>query len=371
MLDGHHQPPPIHRAAPGLVRRVRRAAIPCCLLAAIAAPAHADDEPPPKASSPWILLPTFSNNPKLGAAAGVLGGYAHKFDAESKLSIFALNAQYTSTNSATVALIARTSFDADHQRLNAGAIVGKIKNDYDDYLGTGQPLKTEEDLRALFVRYLYRVEGDWFVGAQAVSTNYQVVGQTALDDDVLGLLGLNGFESAGLGLNLYHDSRDSLDSPRHGWLLNINNISYRQSLEGSADFDVYRLDYRHFWSHGDGHVFAIRQNNQWTVDAPLSAYAPVNLRGYTMGEYLGKYMSSIEAEERHRFADRWTATAFAGVACLYGADKSCSKSKDLYPSIGLGVQYVLKPDKGIVANLEFAVGKEGNNALLFKMGYGF
>ena len=35
-------------------------------------------------------------------------------------------------------------------------------------------------------------------------------------------------------------------------------------------------------------MLALRQSNQWTHDAPPGAYAPVLLRGYTMGEYLGK-----------------------------------------------------------------------------------
>ena len=93
------------------------------------------------------------------------------------------------------------------------------------------------------------------------------------------------------------------------------------------------------------------------------------LRGYTMGEYLGKSMSSLEAEERHRFAARWTATAFAGIACLSGGGRSCSESKNLFPGIGEGVQYLLKPAQGIVASLEFAADKDGNNGLLFQMGY--
>jgi hypothetical protein len=81
-------------------------------------------------------------------------------------------------------------------------------------------------------------------------------------------------------------------------------------------------------------------------------------------------MSSIEAEERHRLAERWTATLFAGVACLYGADRGgCSKSDNRFPTVGGGVQYLLKPAQGIVANLEAAVGKDGNKALIFQMGY--
>jgi hypothetical protein len=42
-------------------------------------------------------------------------------------------------------------------------------------------------------------------------------------------------------------------------------------------------------------VFAARQSNQWTFDAPLSANAPIVLWGYKMGQYLGKYISSLEA----------------------------------------------------------------------------
>jgi hypothetical protein len=246
-----------------------------------------------------------------------------------------------------------------------------VKNDYDDFLGTGIPLKSEDHLRAFVGRYLYRVKDDWFVGLQAIATNYQIVGQTALDNDVLAILGLTGFKAGGIGLSLYHDSRDLQDAPKSGWVFNFNNVAYRKGLEGSNDFDVYRADYRHFWSHGDGHVLALRQSNQWTVDAPPSAYAPVILRGYTMGEYLGKNMSSIEIEERHRVAERWTATLFGGIACLYGANRKCSESANLFPSVGIGAQYILKPVQGIVANLEYAVGKDGNSALLFKLGYGW
>ena len=340
-----------------------------CLLAAANSAGQAE-EPPAKVPSPWLVLPTFTNNPKLGTSVGLLGAYLRKYDAQSQLSMFGASAQYTSTNSAIASAFARTSFSADQHRLTAIAIGGVIKNDYDNFLGAGVPLKSEDNIHAFVGRYLYRVKNDWFVGAQAVATNYQIVGQTALDSDLLGLLGLTGFKAGGVGLVLYHDSRDLQDAPKRGWMFSFNNIAYRESIEGSSDFDVYRADYRHFWSHGPGHVFALRQSNQWTVDAPPSAFAPILLRGYTTGEFLGKSMSSIEVEERHRIAERWTATLFVGAACLYGANRSgCSESANLFPSAGAGVQYILKPAQGIVANLELALGKEGNRALLFKMGY--
>ena len=298
-----------------------------------------------------------------------LAGYVRKFDSQSQVSIFGVSAQYTSTDSATAVVFGRTSFDADQHRVNVIAIGGRIRNDYDDFIGTGVPLKSEDHIRSFGARYLYRVKDDWFIGAQALATNYQIVGQTAMDDDLIAFLGLTGFEASGIGLVGQHDSRDRTDSPTQGWLLNFNNIAYRPKAEGSDNFSVYRLDYRQFWSHGDGHVLAVRQSNQWTQDAPPGANAPVQLRGYTMGEYLGKSMSSIEVEERHRFAERWTATSSAGVACLYGGDRSGCSNADLFPSVGAGVQYVLKPVQGIVANLEFAAGRMATGRVLFKMGY--
>jgi len=171
-------------------------------------------------------------------------------------------------------------------------------------------------------------------------------------------------------LNAYHDSRDNENSPTQGWLLNANNIAYREWIAGSNNFEVYRIDYRGYWEHGKGNVFAVRQYNHLTVDAPPSAQAPVLLRGYKMGQYLGKNMSSVEAEERLRIAERWTATIFTGVACLYGGGKSCSGA-NIFPGIGAGIQYLLKPKAGIVLNLEFAAGKDGNQGVYLKMGYGF
>ena len=91
----------------------------------------------------------------------------------------------------------RTSFDADQHRLNVIAIGGRIRNDYDDFLGTGVPLKSEDHIRSFGLRYLFRVKDDWFIGAQVLATNYQIVGQTAMDDDLIAFLGLTGFEAQG------------------------------------------------------------------------------------------------------------------------------------------------------------------------------
>jgi len=63
--------------------------------------------------------------------------------------------------------------------------------------------------------------------------------------------------------------------------------------------------------------------------------------------------------------------AFFRLACLYGGDKDCFDRANAFPNIGAGIQYVIKRKEGIVANLEFAAGKDGNYGLYMKMGYSY
>ena len=233
------------------------------------------------------------------------------------------------------------------------------------------PLRNNAGLKSLITRYLYRAYGDWFVGVQGIYQNFAIAGDTAFDDLVLDILGVAPSKSGGLGLVAYYDTRDNEFKPGKGWVLSLNNLAYRESLGGDQNFDVYRVDIRHYIPFGEGNVFAFRQLNHLTSDAPTASLSPVQLRGYKVGQYTSDYMSQIEGEFRLRLADRWTATIFAGVACTYGSGKNCSDSANLFPAAGAGVQYILKPAVGIVLNLEYAHGKDGRYGVLLKTGYAF
>ncbi len=194
----------------------------------------------------------------------------HTFDPDSQVSpSFGLNYQFTPPRTPSIAAaFVRTSFHADHQRIVGIVIFGYIKNDYDDYLGTGQPLKTNDDLKAVSARYLYRVKGDWFIGAQGSAANYQVLGESAEDDLLLETLGVRGFESAALGGVAMHDSRDNPDMPTNGWYLNVNNLAYREAFGGASSFDAYRADLKGSWPHGQADTFWRSRQYAGLVHAP-------------------------------------------------------------------------------------------------------
>jgi len=346
----------------------------CCVLLTVsgasAAPGRADESQESAPESPWLVVPIVSSDPKLGTSGGLMAAYLHRFDPLSTTSMFGIGGLYTSTGSKVGGLFTRAYLGEDRHRLVAFAGGGKVKNEYEDFLGTGFPLNTEDNLRALAGRYLYRVYEHWFLGVQATDTNYAIVAEDALAGEILEQLGLTGFDSVGVGLVVNYDSRDNQNSPSSGFFADANNIAYRESLGGSVSFDVYRLGLKQYIGHGRGNVFVWYLSNHWTSDAPPGGYATVRLRGYTAGQYLGQNMSSLEAEERFRMGERWGLTAFAGVACLYGGDKNCGNGKNTYANGGAGFYYVLKPREKMVATLEFADGEGSNRGVYMRFGWG-
>ena len=105
-----------------------------------------------------------------------------------------------------------------------------------------------------------------------------------------------------------------------------------------------------------------------TSDAPSAAQATVILRGYKQGQYLSPYMSSLEVEERLSFNARWGATLFGGAAGLYG-EAPAPLERSVYPTIGAGLQFVIKPKERMNVNLEYSQGIEDNRGVYLKLGY--
>jgi hypothetical protein len=151
----------------------------------------------------------------------------------------------------------------------------------------------------------------------------------------------------------------------------MNNFVYSEALGGSSSFDAYHVDVRAFYPHGRGYILAFRQFNWLTDEAPANGQATVILRGYKLGQYLAPYMSSLEAEERLALSRRWGVTIFGGIAATYGESVTTSGNRDFYPTWGGGVHFVIKPDKRLLVNLEYADGIEDNRGIYLKFGYGW
>jgi hypothetical protein len=320
--------------------------------------------------SPWLVAPIVSSDPKLGTSAGAMGAYIKKLDEQSPSSMLGVSGSYSDTDSYVTGAFFRGFFDNDRQRIIAAIAHGKIKNDYEDFLGTGYPVSTTDNLNLLVFRYSKRTKENWFFGAQLVSTNYAITANDWLSGEIIDLVGLTGYKSNALGLVALNDSRDNLNSPSAGAAFEFHNLAYRKSLNGDISFDAYSMKYSKYISHGDGHVVAFRVKGRWTNNAPTSGYSSVELRGYTRGQYLAPHMTLVEVEERVKLKGRWGVTISTGLAKLYGGER-VRDNDNLYPSLGAGLTFMVKPEEKMILRAEYAVGNSDNSGFYLKFGQAF
>jgi len=118
-------------------------------------------------------------------------------------------------------------------------------------------------------------------------------------------------------------------------------------------------------------VLSTNARGRWTKDAPLSGYSSLNMRGYTRGNYLGEHYPHLNLDARFHVRGRWGAALFGGVGCLYSKVTSCDESESLYPMLGAGIVFDLKPGAGIVLRLDYAKGESDNEAIYLSLGQPF
>jgi outer membrane protein assembly factor BamA len=297
-------------------------------------------------------------------------GYVTRFDQQSEPSLIALQGQTSNTSSTTVALGAKLYWGANQNRLAGGMVGGKVTNDYLDFLGTGREVRSDENVRAFFLRYQRELLPNWYLGAQAVYSNYGVDGLDPTSDLILEQAGLTGLVSAGAGFITSYDTRDNTNNPTDGVFAQLHNIAYRDSLGSDADFDALNADVQWYTTTGKNNVLVLHAKGRWTKDAPSSRESTVPLRGYTHGQYLGRNALTLEVEDRYMLQPKWGIKAFAGVSCVYGDGKSCS-GDNVFPMAGGGVFYIVKPEANMLISAEFAKGSGDNQGFYLNFGHRF
>ena len=338
--------------------------------------------PDAPARKPWLITPTLSADPKLGANVGALVAYVKKLDADSTPSMLGLSVSYSDTDSSTGALFGQLYWGQDTRRMTLLLASAEVNNEYDDFLNQGTAVKTQDSVQSFAARYMQQFRtGGWFAGVQGVSTNYAVGADDSLQG-VIDQIGLSGFDATGLGLILQHDTMDNQRDPGAGHLFTLHNIAYRKTFGGESSFDVGLLDLS--WYHSLGRawstrtarapVIAVQMTARVTDDAPPSGFSSVTLPSYTRGNYLSQHYSHLLIDGRFPITKKFGLVAFGGVGCQFGVDilnRDVSCDDALFPAFGAGVSYMLKEEASVLIRLEFAKGKSDNEAVYLRFGHSF
>ena len=175
------------------------------------------------------------------------------------------------------------------------------------------------------------------------------------------LLGVEGGTTAGNGLALLYDTRDSVYYPRKGILIESNFTQDYGLLLSDFVYARYVVDYAQYQSVGNRSVLAWNVNFQ-AVNGEAPFYAlPVlgggrRLRGQFEGEWRDKQVLQTQVEFRQEFLKNWGWVAFAGVGWIGGENNRLLNDK-MKEGGGLGLRYKLNKRDHINVRLDIGFSR--------------
>jgi outer membrane protein assembly factor BamA len=180
-----------------------------------------------------------------------------------------------------------------------------------------------------------------------------------LDDK--NLLGYDGGISSGIGFSTLWDTRDNIFFPSQGGLYEIRAIFSSKVFGSDFDYNNYEFNFRHYKTITEDHYLAVQFYLNMVRGYPpfygLAALGGQNvMRGYYEGRYRDHNYFAIQAAYRVKLFWRFGAVAFVGVGDVAGR-VSNYKIKDIKPSYGAGLRYMMDEEEKLNLRVDLGFGK--------------
>ncbi len=193
------------------------------------------------------------------------------------------------------------------------------------------------------------------------------------EQDFVAPLGANGSTNFGIGLGLVYDNLHNALNARDGLFSELAFLHYDRAWGSDFTFTTIISDNRIYLPVNRRDVLAAQLFGQFTVDGnasfnQIALMGGENLmRGYYLGRYRDENLIAGQVEYRmlpFSFSKRFGASFFLGAGQVYGQEASFDFSKFL-PSGGMGVRFLLFPQKDIYTRIDFAITQEGTGFYFF------
>ncbi len=148
-------------------------------------------------------------------------------------------------------------------------------------------------------------------------------------------------------------------------LLDFTADFFAKDLGSKYSFQSYRFGFSKFASLSKKQVLAYNLGVCGTGGQPPfygnCAYGTNNqLRGYTAGQYLDRYMVSTQLEYRLELPKRFGIVGFGGIGEVVPGGDQLFNSRNFLPGGGGGVRFVLSKQYHVNLRVDAAVGKNGH-----------
>ena len=187
-------------------------------------------------------------------------------------------------------------------------------------------------------------------------------------------LGVEGSLNLGLGLGLVYDSRKNVLNEREGFFAEIAFLDYNSRWGSAFNFRAIYWDTRKFFpiTADKKQVLALQAMGSFLQgEVPFNQLAllggDIIMRGYYLGRYRDKNYTAAQVEYRFLpfpFSKRLGAAAFFS-AGMVGEKVNDLKLNKLLPAGGVGLRFLLFPQKDIYVRLDLGITAEGTGIYFF------
>jgi len=230
----------------------------------------------------------------------------------------------------------------------------------------GRKLALEQKGQVVFAEFLRRLGWKFFAGPRFISGNSTITIRGNGPEEIppppdLGL----DTNLRSLGFHLQRDARSNRFYPSDGTLLNFTGDFFAKGLGSKYSFQSYKVNFSKYWSLGERHVLAYNANFCGTGGEPPfygnCIYGTNNqLRGYTAGQYLDRYMYSTQFEYRLTLPKRFGVVAFVGIGEVFRGGDELLEGRNLLPGGGGGVRFLLSKKHHLNLRADVAAGKNSH-----------
>jgi hypothetical protein len=317
-----------------------------------------------------ILAPLPIVSPAIGSGIVPVAGYIFQLQQKDKLSqpsVVGAAGLITNNGSRGFALAGDLFMKENRYELKSAYFRGNIN--YDLYgVGfrdgnAGLKLPLSQTGQVFLIEFLRNIGWRIFMGPRFVTGNSMITLRPT-DGEPPPIPPDTGLKTnlRAIGLEVLRDSRPNRFYPTKGTLIDFTADFFSQGLGSKYSFQTYGFTFNKYWSLGEKQVLAYNGYFCGTGGEPPfygnCVYGANNeLRGYTAGRYLDRYMFATQTEYRRVLLWRFGLVAFGGVGAV-APGASRFRANQFLPAGGTGVRFLLSKKDHVNLRTDFAWGKD-------------
>ncbi len=273
------------------------------------------------------------------------------------------------TNNGSHAFFLGTDLYFNQERYEVEAVYVHGSLDYSLYGtgfingGTDFKLPLEQSGQAFFIKGLRLIRWNTYVGGRFTTGNsFITVQQTSGKlPPIPPEVGLHS-QLRSLGVEVWRDTRPNRFYPVKGSVLDFTGDFFAEALGSKYSYQSYKVTFNKYFRLPKKQVLAYNGFFCATGGTPPfygnCIYGTNNeLRGYTAGRYLDRYMVATQVEDRLELPWRFGVVGFAGVG---GVDPGVVnfRTSHFLPGGGTGIRFMLSKSYHVNLRTDFAWGKD-------------